>query len=431
MQNPKAINSQILGIALPAIATNITVPLLGLCDTAIVGHLGSEAYIGAIAVGTMVFNIMYWLLGVIRMTTSALTAQSYGASDEPSMTAILQRSLAAAVILSALIIIIQTPFLRLSLAIMSPSETVRAHATTYFRICVYAAPAVLAQYALCGAMLGRQNASYALYVALIQHVSNIAISLLLVFVFDMKIEGVALGTLIAQYIGLAAAVWLAKDILSLRDIRRNLNDTGQWSKMTGINIDLFLRTICMVAVTLFFTSAGARQSDTILALNSILMQFFMFFSYFTDGFAFAGEALCGKFWGAQDTAALNRTIVMLIFWGLLIALIFTAIYYLAGELIIGLLTNQSGIIVAAGPYLKYIVIVPLVSFAAFLWDGIMVGLTMTRQLLVTTIVAMLAFVVVYYLKPSADVNTTLWLAFLAYLAARGVIQTAIYVFQRR
>lgn len=427
MQNQRSINSQILAIALPAIATNITVPLLSLCDAAIVGHLGSEVYIGAIAVGGMCFNIIYWLLGIIRMTASGLTAQAFGAGDERELSAVLQRSLVFAAVLAAIILVLQQPFLRLCLLVMSPSEDVAVHASTYFRICVWGAPAVLCQYALCGSLLGRQNARYPLYIAVIQNVANILLSLCFVFVFRMKVDGVALGTVLAQYVGLAVALLYCRSFLTLEGIRENTAVAARWRRMLEVNGDLFLRTVCMVAVTLFFTSVGSRQSDTILAVNSLLMQFFMFFSYFTDGFAFAGEAMCGKYEGAGDAVSLRSTVRGLMAWGAGITVVFTLLYAFCGAWFLSLLTDRPSVLTAAEPYWKYVVLVPVTGFAAFLWDGIMVGLTMTRQLLWATLSGMAAFAVTYLALPLTDINAVLWIAFLAYLALRSVSQCVMYM----
>ena len=430
MQKTVTLNREIVSIAFPAIVTNITVPLLSLCDSAIVGHLGSEVYIGAIAVGGMCFNILYWLLGVLRMSTSGLTAQGYGSRGDTD--GVLCRSLVAALGLSAVILLLQQPFLRLCLWIMSPSADVAADAVLYVRVCIWGAPAVLCQYALCGWMLGLQNAKYPLYIAVAQNLINIVLSLFFVFVLGMRVGGVALGTMLAQWIGLGIALWLGARLTSIRGVARRLGSVlkdgaHEWKRMLIINRDLFLRTVCMVAVTLFFTSAGARQGDTILAVNSLLMQFFMFFSYFTDGFAFAGEALCGKYLGSEDMPRLRGVVRRLMLWGVGLTAVFTLIYAFGGRQILALLTDQPSVNAGAEPYWIYVLIVPAVGFAAFLWDGIMAGMTETKMLLYATLVGMAIFAVAFVAVPSGDTNTKLWIAFLLYLAARSATQTYCYI----
>lgn len=429
MQKTTTLNHEIIGIAFPAIATNITVPLLGLCDSAIVGHLGSASYIGAIAVGGMCFNILYWLLGVLRMSTSGLTAQSYGSGEDTG--GVLCRSLVAALALAGVILLLQEPFLRLCLWIMSPSAEVASNAELYVRICIWGAPAVLCQFAINGWMLGLQNARFPLYIAVTQNIVNIILSLFFVFGIGMRVAGVALGTMLAQWIGVGIALALASRLTTLREVWKQLhtvmsNGIDEWKRMMAVNRDLFLRTVCMVAVTLFFTSAGARQGDDILAVNSLLMQYFMFFSYFTDGFAFAGEALCGKYLGSGDMKRLNNVVRALLTWGAGLALLFTAIYWGLGRDILTLLTNQPSVIAAAEPYWIFVILVPVTGFAAFVWDGVMAGMTETKLLLYATLAGMVLFAASLTLSPLGDTNAKLWTAFLLYLTARSATQTYCY-----
>ena len=290
---------QLLQIALPSIVSNITVPLLGMIDLAIVGHLGDAAYIGAIAVGGLMFNIMYWLFGFLRMGTGGMTSQAFGSRNLDETKRLLIRSLAIAWSVAACFIAFQIPIRHLAFGLIKPSSDVAALAQIYFHICIWGAPAVLSMYSFVGWFLGMQNSRFPMFIAIAQNVVNILASLLLVLGCHMKVEGVALGTLIAQYVGLfmAVAFYLLYYTRIWKRVveKRSIWDTSALKRFFQVNRDIFFRTLCLVAVTLFFTSAGARQSDIILAVNALLMQLFTLFSYFMDGFAYAGEAVCGRY----------------------------------------------------------------------------------------------------------------------------------------
>ena len=417
----RKINKAILAIAVPAIVSNITTPLLGLVDVAIVGHIGSAVYIGAIAVGSTMFNMLYWLFGFLRMGTAGLTSQSCGAGDFHSSSASLRRALLMAFVFAAVLIVLSRPLGYLALDFLDADDATAPLARKYFSIAIFGAPAALGMYSLNGWLLGMQNTRSPMLVALLTNVVNIAISATLVFGFGMKIEGVATGTLSAQWIGFLTAmavVWYKyhpEKIPFAELIRRNA-----LGRLFKINLDIFLRTLCLVGVTAWFTRAGAAQSVDILAANALLMQLFMFFSYFSDGFAFAGEALAGKHFGAGDNDALRTVVAALLRWGLWIALGFTALYFAAGEFVLRLLTDEGDVISTAKEYLPWAVSIPICGIAAFIYDGIFVGLTATRRMLVSVASGMAGFFIIYFsLMPSMG-NHALWLAFVTYLAVRGL-----------
>ena len=283
-------NKKILQLAIPSIVSNITVPLLGLIDVAIVGHLGSAAYIGAIAVGGMLFNIIYWLFGFLRMGTSGMTSQAFGQRDLKEVTRVLLRAVGVGLFIALCLLLLQYPIRKIAFLLIDATPEVRELATVYFNICVWGAPAVLGLYGFAGWFIGMQNSRFPMFIAVIQDVVNIVGSLSFVYLLDMKIEGVALGTLIAQYAGLFMAL-----LLWLRYYGR-LKIAFRWREIIGkaamkrffqVNSDIFFRTLCLVAVTTFFTSTGARQGDVVLAVNTLLMQLFTLFSYIMDGFAYA------------------------------------------------------------------------------------------------------------------------------------------------
>ena len=419
-------DQQILKIALPAIVTNITVPLLGLVDTAIVGHMGSAAYIGAIAVGSMIFNLVYWVFGFLRMGTSGMTAQARGRRDFSEVTRLLVRSGWVSLSIALLIVVLQWPVREGMLWFIGPSDDVRPLAVTYFNIVVWGAPAMLGLYSLSGWFIGMQNTRIPMFVSIMQNVVNILASLTFVYGMGMKVEGVALGTVVAQYAGCLVALWFL-----WRYYRKVLRLRGQSSHLSPLisyfssNRDIFLRTLCLVAVNLYFTSAGARQGATILAVNTLLMQLYLLFSYILDGFAFAGEALGGKYWGAKDMDAYNDVVRRLFGWGALMTILFTVVYVIGGTPFLHLLTDEPQVVEASQTYVWWAYLIPAAGVAAFIWDGLFIGTTQTRGMLVSSAVAALVFFVTATITIGIMGNHGLWLAMILYLLIRGLIQTII------
>ena len=418
-------NREILQIALPSIVSNITVPLLGLIDAAIVGHLGAASYIGAIAVGGMLFNIIYWIFGFLRMGTSGMTSQAYGQKDEAETMRILARSMGVGMLIALALIILQYPIERIAFTLMKATPEVERLASLYFRICIWGAPAVLGLYSISGWCIGMQNSRFPMYVAITQNIVNILASLVLVYGFGMKIEGVAIGTLVAQYAGLLMAAWLwtshFKRLLPYIQLQ-TLLAKGAIRRFFQVNRDIFFRTLCLVAVTMYFTSAGAAQGEVILAVNTLLMHFFTFFSYIMDGFAYAGEALVGKHLGANDRPALRQMVHQLFVWGIVLSLVFTLVYGIGGKVFLGLITNEQSVITASSAYFYWVLAIPLTGFAAFLYDGIFIGATATRWMLYAMSIATTACFLIYYGFRGTMDNHALWLAFITYLALRGIVQ---------
>lgn len=419
-------NRRILHLAIPSIVSNITVPLLGLVDVTIVGHLGATAYIGAIAVGGLLFNILYWNFGFLRMGTSGLTSQAYGRKDKDAEIRILVQAVSVGLFSALAMLILQYPIERLAFRLLDTSAEVEQYTVTYFRICIWGAPAVLAQYGFTGWFIGMQNSRYPMYIAIVMNVINIVCSSCFVFLFGMKVEGVALGTVVAQYSGvmMALGLWFYnyKELWGRMTFKGSLQLIAM-RRFFAVNRDIFLRTLCLIGVTTFFTSTGARQGDVILAVNTLLMQLFTLFSYIMDGFAYAGEALSGRYVGACNLIQLKRAVRALFGWGVGLSLVFTLLYGVGGENFLGLLTNDKVVIETAGHYFYWVLAIPLAGFAAFLWDGILIGATATRFMLWSMLVASGSFFVIYYCFSGATNNHMLWLAFLVYLALRGGMQT--------
>ena len=427
----KQCDRQILAIALPSIVSNITVPLLGLVDVAIMGHVGDAVYIGAIAVGAMIFNLVYWIFGFLRMGTSGMTSQALGRRDLPEVTLLLARSLAVAMGVALLLLLLREPLLWLMLLLIKPTPDVAPLAARYFHVCVWGAPAMLGLYGLMGWFIGMQNTRAPMLISIMQNVVNIVASLLLVVVGGLKIEGVALGTVIAQWAGFLVGLWL----LALRygRLRRHFRPggvlvRGAMARFFTVNRDIFLRTLCLVAVNLYFTSAGARQGAVILAVNTLLLQLYLLFSYVMDGFAYAGEAVCGRYYGARNRVAFVGTLRRLFFWGGLMTVAFTAVYAIGGTPFLRLLTTDESVILASAEYFPWAVAIPAAGVLAFIWDGVFVGITATRAMLLSLVVAAAAFFATYLALAGLMGNHALWLAMIVYLFMRGMAETVAYRF---
>lgn len=431
-------HKEILSLAIPSIVTNITVPLLGLVDVAIVGHMGDASYIGAIAVGTMMMNVICWLFGFLRMGTSGMTSQAYGRGDSKEAATILFQAIALGAAIGILFVLFQPLLLRLFLFFMRPSDEIRAFASVYFHVCVFGLPAALVMYGLTGWFIGMQDTRTPMTVSIFQNIVNIMTSLLLVYVFGMKVEGVALGTLTAQYSGLLLALYILRRKyashyqLLFSQFTLKPGDYSSFSykhtlnRFFRVNRDIFLRTLFLVAVNAAFTSVGSRQGDVILAVNTLLFQFFTLYSYIMDGFAYAGEAICGKYYGAGNAPSFHACIRRLFAWGVIMTVVYTAAYYFGANDILHVLSNEQTVIEASEPYLLWVALIPVAGMGAFIWDGVFIGITDSRGMLLSCFVAAIVFAIMLSLFFITMGNHALWLALLSYLLARGVMQTMLF-----
>ena len=422
-------NKKILHLAVPSIISNITVPLLGLVDVAIVGHIGDASYIGAIAVGSMLFNVIYWVFGFLRMGTSGMTSQALGRRDFAEVMRLLVRSLSIGVGIGLLFFILQRLVIGAGLWAMSPQADVIDLARRYCYVCIWGAPAVLGLYGFTGWYIGMQNTRIPMVVSLTQNVVNIVASLLLVFVGHLTVEGVALGTVIAQWWGFLMACVLARIYyhrLGKYDFRSNLFAAEPLKRFFSVNRDIFLRTVCLVAVNLFFTAAGSREGTIVLAVNTLLMTLFTIFSYFMDGFAYAAEALAGKYHGAGNRAAFHEVVRRVFVFGGIVAVAFTLLYIVGGERFLGLLTSDGRVIAASGEYFWWAVLIPLAGMAAFVFDGIFVGTTQSKSMLLSSVVSSATFFLLFFCLHPLLGNHALWLAFIIYLVLRGFVLLLVY-----
>ncbi|MBO5053007.1 MAG: MATE family efflux transporter [Muribaculaceae bacterium] len=424
------INRSILKLALPAILTNVATPLMSMVDTAVVGHLGDTVYLAAIAVGGSIFNMLYWVLNFLRTGTSGLTAQARGRGDTSAVATLLLQAMFIALAASVLLLTLQTLVCRGMILFLSPEPETAVCADIYFSAAIWGAPAVLGTYALSGWFIGNQDTRPILLMAVISNLVNIALNLTMVYVLGMGVTGVGFATAVSQWIGLVIGLIYMVGLnrrLSLkyypRDIFKPHARIGRFFKL---NFDIFLRTLCLVAVTLWFTRSGAVLGDTTLAANAVLMQLFMLFSFFMDGFAYAGEALSGLYYGAGNKRLLYSTIKALLTWGVILSIVGSALYFIFGEAIFTILTDRADVIATALDYRLWIVAVPLCGFMAFIWDGVFIGLTLTRYMLLSMAIATAIYFGVYFIATPTMGNHGLWLAFTAYLATRGLAQHLIY-----
>ncbi|MBD5370608.1 MAG: MATE family efflux transporter [Bacteroides sp.] len=422
---PKRLGRAVLALALPAILSNITVPLLGLSDTFISGHLGSEVFIAAIAVGTMMVNTVYWLFGFLRMGTTGLVAEAVGASDTMRQRRLFTVSLLLGFFIGVVLFLVGYPLGRLMVLVMEPSSDAAGLGMDYFRVSVMSAPAVLATMAAVGWMIGRQNTVGPMIVAIAVNVINIVLSFSFVFGLESGFIGVAWGTCIANWCGLLLALVIAWRVAApdplfapLRGLMRGV-DPGRFFR---VNSDLMVRSACIMAIIFAMTSLGGRMGDLTLAVNAIVMQMFMFFSYFMDGFAFSGEALCGRFAGAGSRRGILSTLRVLMMWTLGVTAVFTVAYAFGARDIAALLTDEPRVVDGVGALHVIVALIPAISAAAFIFDGVYIGMTATRTLLWVTFTAMAAYFLVWSvpeLTPFLTSNQRLWAAFLTSLLLRG------------
>ena len=420
-------NRSILKLAIPNIISNITIPLLGLVDMILMGHLSSPIYIGAIALGGTIFSVMYSFFSFLRAGTTGFTAQSFGAKDYYEVSYSLYRSITIAVLAFLIIICLQNPIARLSLALLDGSDDVKNLAITYFFVRIWAAPANMLLYCLNGWFIGMQNTKIPMTIAIIINVLNIIFSIFFVVMMNQDVVGVALGTVIAQYCGLVTALIFIfvkyKDYLIKIDLHKLLN-INKLKRFFNVNTDLMIRSILLVFTIAFFTNQSARLGDNILSINMILLQFFYIFSYFTDGFAYAGEALVGKFIGAKDEKSLHDVVINLFKWGLYICLPFAILYAIFPTTFVRIISNNQIILEQITPYYIYMVLIPIITFAAFLWDGIYIGATASKAIRNTMIISsILVFLPMWYFLTPLYGNHGLWIAFLGFMLARGISMT--------
>lgn len=418
-------NRKILALALPNIISNITVPLLGLVDIAIVGHLGDDSLIGGIAIGTAVFNFIYWNFAFLRMGASGCTAQAYGARNFTEIASVFVRALILALAAALLLVVFRRPVGHAVFLLMDGTPHTMSYAADYFYARIWAAPATISMFAFHGWYIGMQNSRFPMYISIGVNVVNLIFCIWFTLGLGWGIVGVAWGTVVAQYSGLVLSIilWGVYYRRFLRYIRiRECLKLDALLAFFKINRDIFLRTACIVVVYTFFTSASSGMGDTMLAVNTLLMQLFTLFSYLMDGFAYAGESLAGRYTGAHNVKALNRCMWLLLVWGGVVAVLYTGIYTFGWKAVLSLFTESPEILSEAGDYVGWLIVIPLVAFIPFTIDGILIGATRTAVMRDSVFISTALFFAVYYGFRSVIGNNALWAAFLLFLIARGILQ---------
>ena len=426
---------------MPSILANITIPLVGIVDTAIVGHLSDAAAIGGIAIGTMLFDLLYWNFGFLRVGTSGLTAQAFGRTQHSAIShqvsdecrSILARSSAIALMGALLVWAIQWLFVTAVLAVVPCSEEVASVARQYFFVRIWAAPATLLLFAFKGWFIGMQDTRSPMATDILVNVVNMIASYYLAVYTPAGVVGVAWGTVIAQTSGLLLACGILVFQYGIvhigwREMREALRGPDS-KRMMALNGNLFVRSLCFMVVYVGFTSLASKYGDVELAVSSILMKLFMFFSYFVDGFAYAGEALVGKAFGQLKDERMKdegvKGIVHSLFnWAIGVGLVFTALYAFSGEGCIALLTDEADVLLAVRPYMGWLIAMPIVSALAFMWDGVYIGATAGIEIRNAMIWAAVAFVIGYVLTYRWVGAQALYIAYFAHLVARVVYLTA-------
>jgi MATE family, multidrug efflux pump len=410
-------------IAAPMIISNVSVPLLGMVDTGVTGHLDDSVYLAAVAIGAMIFTFIYMGMNFLRMGTTGITAQSFGAGDNDGLRAALGQALIVGLLIALALMVFQGPIGQAALKLLGGNTETQKYAGEYFSIRIWSAPGTLANYALIGWFIGLQNARIPLLIFLTINLTNIALDLFFVIVLGMKVDGVALASVIAEYSGFLVGATFAVSILKKRagqwPLARLLN-IAAYKAFFSINANLFIRTMAFMFTLSFITAQGARLGGQILAANAVLMNFQYLTSFGLDGIAHAAEAMVGRAIGEKRRDALVHSVNLTLKWSVIFALGFTVVYALAGPLIIAILTDLPDVKETALRYLPWMIVSPLVSVWCFLYDGVYVGATRAKNmrnimLFSTLFVFLPAW---YFLQPLG--NDGLWLAFLLFMASRGI-----------
>ena len=427
-------HDEVWRLAGPMILSNLTIPLLGLVDTAVVGHLNSPHYLGAVAVGGLIFSFIYWGFGFLRMGTTGLTAQAHGREDGDEIRAIMARALLLAVVFACVLLVLQGWIHVIAFAVLEASVAVEAAAAQYFFIRIWSAPASLANYVLIGWFLGMQNARGPLYLLLVINITNIVLDLVFVLAWHMDVAGVALASVVAEYLGMLVGLWLLRRELRGCAGRWRMAAMLAWHKLRElvvVNVNILIRTLCLIFSFAFFMAQGAKQGDVVLAANAVLMNFQTFMAYGLDGFAHAAEALVGRAVGQRNASAFRRAVYTAGLWSLLVAVAFVGVYGVGGVWVINGLTDIEAVRQTAYVYLPWLILAPLLSVWGYLYDGIFIGATRSVEMRNTMLLSTVVFFLPawYVLQPWG--NHGLWAALMVFMVARGVTMAVSYGLMRR
>lgn len=423
-------NRELLKLAIPNILSNLTVPLVSLVDVGLMGHMPGPNYIIAIGFGVMIFNFMYWSFGFLRMGTTGITAQAFGAEKKTLLVETFYRALLIGLSAGVLLILFQAYIFDLAMLLIKPESLVQELIRSYFKIRIFAAPAAIGIFALTGWFFGVQNSKAALILAIAVNGANALLSYLFVVHYNMGMDGVAWGTLLGQYIGLLVGLLLI--IIQYASLFKSVSlkfkalKTG-WRKFISVNTDIFIRTLCLIFALSFFKTQAGNAGLLLGAANILLLEFITISAYGIDGFAFASEALCGKYFGKQMKVQFSKAVSLSFYWGLASALVFSLLFAIFGKAILNLLTNKAQVVEVAMEFIPWLILAPLINAFAFIWDGIFIATTASKAMRNSMLISVfVVFLPAYYLLEPQFKNHGLWLSLCLFMLARGIIQTYYY-----
>ena len=416
-------NRDVWRIAAPMMLSNITVPLLGMVDTGVTGHLENAVYLGAVAIGSTLFGFLYSGVNFLRMGTTGITAQRFGGGDDDGVRVALGQALVVALAIATILVLLQVPLITLAMKLLGPEPEVAEFASEYFSIRIWSAPATLANYALIGWFIGLQNARIPLYIVLAINLTNIALDLVFVLLLGMKVDGVAAASVIAEFTGAAIGISFALSELRRRgghlDVS-HLTTLKEYAEFFSINANLFIRTMALMFTFAFVTAAGARMGGLILAANAVLMNLLNLVAFALDGLAHAAEALVGKAAGAKDGQALRRSVQLTMRWSFYFAVGFSVLFWITGPLFISLLTDIPEVVNTTLRYLPWMIVAPVIAMWGYIYDGVFVGTTHAKEMRNSMIAStFLVFIPAWFAFRYLG-NHGLWLAFMIFLASRGL-----------
>lgn len=425
--NSTVTSARVFAIAGPAMVANLTTPLIGVVSTMAIGRLGDATLLGGVAITSVVFDCLFWLFSFLRTSTVAFTAQALGAGEAQEIRALLVRGLVIAALVGFGLIILQVPLAAILLDAMGGSDGVTRAARAYFAIRIWSAPIVLANFVVLGWLIGQARAGLALLIQIAVNFINMAATVLFVIGMDAGIEGAAVAAVIAETVGLALGVLVARTITHrpLDVPRAALLDRAKLLRMLSVNRDIMIRTAALIGALLFFTAQGARSGDVILAANAVLNNFLLISAFFLDGLANAAQQLCGQALGGRDRAAFSDAVRLVLAWGFGFAVAVAIAFALFGPWLIHTMTASGNVQQTAREYLGFVVVSPLPAVFAFGYDGIFIGATWAREMRNLMIVSLLAFLAAWFALRGLG-NTGLWIALLVLYAARGGLQALRY-----
>ncbi|HBG70385.1 MAG: hypothetical protein A2W93_15645 [Bacteroidetes bacterium GWF2_43_63] len=418
---------ELLRLAVPNILANLSIPLLVTVNLAVLAHLESTLYLAAVSLAGIIFNFILWSFSFLRMSTTGITAQNFGAKNTSEISASFYRSVLIAGFIGLLTILFRNPIYWIGIEMLQPDFALDGIITEYYDIRIWVVPASLLNFVILGWLLGVQDSAAAMLMIIFENVINVVLNLVFVVELGMKADGVALGTLIAGWSALVFGIIIIlvrHRKLLVKPVLKVVFLFSKLLRVLTVNANIFLRSFSLLTVFSWFTYASSLYGNDVLAVNTLLMQFFMFFSFFIDGFSYAGESLSGKYLGAGKIRLLRLTVRTLFRWALGTSLVFSLLYFMGGQWIFGLLTDNQTLLDLALKQRFWVVLIPLVSFVAFMWDGIFAGMTHTAAMRNVMLIAVLGvFFPLYFLLESVFPEMNLWIAFLSFFVARSVGMT--------